>query len=97
MLLRKLLPLRRKNYNLCVTSAVVPPFGGATASAKSYLDNLSPESIKEVNRLIELVSEKGVKGAIAQAKNSNPFVLDAFHDALVDKLYEELKSRGLIK
>ncbi|HEY4506424.1 MAG TPA: hypothetical protein VJJ24_03195 [Candidatus Paceibacterota bacterium] len=78
--------------------AVPPPSGGTTASGqKSYLDDLSPESATEVNRLIELVPTKGLMAAIAEAKNSDPFVLDAFHDALVDKLYDELKSRGLIK
>jgi len=80
------------------TPAVSPPRDRKTViSQQSYLDNLSPEMASEVNRLIELVPTKGLMAAIAEARNAEPFVLDAFHDALVDKLYDELKSRGIIK
>lgn len=62
-----------------------------------YLDNAPPQVIREVNDLIELVPTKGVKAAIALAQQKDPFTLDAFHDALVDRLYHELKARGYLK
>ena len=40
---------------------------------------------------------KGIEKAAAEAKKSNPYVLDAFHDALVEKLYPELQRRGVLK
>ena len=64
---------------------------------KDYLDSLDRESAAQVNNLISLVSEKGFTAAITEAKNGEPFILDAFHDALVGKLYHELKDRGLVK
>ena len=39
----------------------------------------------------------GILKAANEAKKSNPFVLDAFHDALTGKLYDEFKRRGLLK
>ncbi len=56
-----------------------------------------PEQIKqEVNRLVSLVFSDSISTAIAESKRHSPFVQDAFHDALVDKLMPELKRRGMI-
>jgi len=62
-----------------------------------YLDNLDDENVSKINELIENVSTKGIKDSIAKAKDESPFLLDAFHDALTDKLYEELQKSGQIK
>ena len=43
-----------------------------------------------------MVAGKGIKKAIEEAKKNSAFVLDAFHDALVDKMHDELKERGII-
>jgi hypothetical protein len=64
---------------------------------KDYLDTLDRETAARVSSLISLVEENGFKAAIAEAQAEDPFVLDAFHDALVGKLYHELKDRGLIQ
>lgn len=61
-----------------------------------YLNSLSDNQAEEVNRLVSLIPSKGIKAAIAEAKKLDPFLLDAFHDALVDKLYHELANRGLV-
>ncbi len=59
--------------------------------------NQAPEEIRlEVERLLETAFRSGVEEAAKQARAAGPFVLDAFHDALVDKLYAEMKSRKLI-
>ncbi|MBI3671609.1 hypothetical protein HY249_02315 [Candidatus Azambacteria bacterium] len=59
------------------------------------------EMIKEQEILQELVNaafNDGIVSAIDKAKTYNdPYVLDAFHDLLVDKLYEELVKRDKLK
>ncbi len=61
-----------------------------------YLQD-SPSDIKiQVEELIGLTLRQGVEKAVKTAVKSNAFVLDAFHDALTDKLHEELKKRGII-
>lgn len=62
-----------------------------------YLDKELPEVKLKVEKLLELALHKGLKAAAKEAKGSAPLVVDAFHDALTDKLYSELKQRGLIK
>ena len=62
----------------------------------AYLKD-SPEEIKlEVEQMVDSVFHEGLRKTLAKAKKGNPFVLDAFHDALTDKLYDELKTRKLI-
>lgn len=57
----------------------------------------SPMEIKlQVEKLVESVFDNGLEKTIKKATALNAFVLDAFHDALTDKLYEELKMRKLI-
>lgn len=62
-----------------------------------YFDYLPEDSIAKVNQLISQVPKIGILGVIKKAHQETALVLDAFHDALVDKLYEEMKSRGLLK
>lgn len=69
----------------------------STGSGSHYLDALDGENVQKVNELIEGLEKRGLKKTIEQAKREEPFVLDAFHDALVDRLYGELKGRGHIK
>jgi len=58
-----------------------------------YLKN-SPDEIKlQVEKLVDLVFHRGVLKTIKEAQKAGPFILDAFHDALTDKLYDELKKR----
>ena len=57
----------------------------------------SPAEIKlQVEKLVDTVFHRGVEKTIKEAKQLGPFILDAFHDALTDKLYDELKKRNLI-
>jgi len=51
----------------------------------------------QVEKLIDLAWHKSVKTAVKFARKSgDPLVIDALHDALTDKLYEELKQRGAV-
>lgn len=87
-----------------VPLAPVPPQGtavasvtGTASSGNSYLDDLDEETVAQVNALIQEVFAKGIDRAIKDAKTHDPYVIDAFHDALTDKMYEELKRRKAIK
>lgn len=71
--------------------------GTQSSSGSSYLDSVGSEVEAEVNSLLSVVFEKGIDEAIKRASSSSPLVLDAFHDALTDKLYEEMKNRGVFK
>ncbi|HEY4483410.1 MAG TPA: hypothetical protein VI953_04530 [Candidatus Paceibacterota bacterium] len=64
--------------------------------AKSYLDDLDPADAEKVNALIDLIPKLGLFKTIARAKEQPAYILDAFHDALVDKLRDELKRQKLI-
>jgi len=63
----------------------------------SYLDRVDEETKTEVNRLLGMVFSQGINTATQEAIKSGPFVLDVFHDALTDKMYEQLKSQGIVK
>ena len=61
-----------------------------------YTEGATAETKLEVEYLVDLAFHKGIKKAVAEARHSSPFVLDAFHDALVGKFYPELKKRGIV-
>ena len=63
----------------------------------SYLDYLDDQTAEMINGLVAQIGTKGITAVINEALAQEPFVVDAFHDALVDKLYDELKTRGLVK
>src|SRR3989344_4722772 len=65
-------------------------------NTSSYLDDLDPADIEKVNALVDLIPVQGIAKTIEQAKNEPAYILDAFHDALVDKLHDELKKQNLI-
>ncbi len=81
--------------------------GGAATSASpvtdasaqvlpKYLSDAPAETKIRVEKLLDLAWHAGIKRAAKEAKESGPLVLDAFHDALTDKLYDEMKTRGLL-
>ncbi|MDQ5958060.1 MAG: hypothetical protein QG665_407 [Patescibacteria group bacterium] len=63
---------------------------------KSYLDSLPEEVEAQVEYLVDQLFKKGVAWTIKQSKKLPALEQDAFHDTLVEKLYTELKNRGLI-
>ena len=64
----------------------------------SYLDSgtADPAVVAEVESLITLAFTHGLRRAFGAARRPSPFIEDAFHDALAEKLLPELKRRGLI-
>lgn len=80
---------------------------GAAKTQKTVLDQTAtlpdylltePDQIKDrVEHLITMAFSEGIERSLKEAAKSGPFILDAFHDALTSKLYEELNKRGLLK
>lgn len=53
---------------------------------------------EKLQHLVNIAFERGLVEAIAEArKMHDPYILDAFHDALVDKLYDELIARHALE
>lgn len=62
----------------------------------NYLKNSPPEIKLRVEELVDSLFHHGIGKVVKRAQRASPFILDAFHDALTDKLHEELKKRKLI-
>ena len=73
-----------------------PPPVPVNPALPNYLQNEPAEVKLKVEKLLDLAWHKGIKKAADEARNSGPVILDAFHDALTDKIYNELKQRGLL-
>ena len=53
---------------------------------------------QQVGVLVSLVFDKGLSEAISVAKKlNNPAILDEFHDILVDRYYQELVDKKIVK
>ncbi|KKR13845.1 MAG: hypothetical protein UT40_C0009G0010 [Candidatus Woesebacteria bacterium GW2011_GWA1_39_21b] len=66
-------------------------------SSSDYLDNLDETTTETINSLIAKLPVIGLQKTIALATEMNPYYLDVLHDALVNRLYEELVSQGYLK
>ncbi|MEI6479220.1 MAG: hypothetical protein WCO21_00085 [bacterium] len=73
------------------------PASGSTLPNYLFNSEISEEIKREVSKLIESVLSENIETAIKESKKHSPFVQDAFHDALVDKLMPELIKRGVFK
>ena len=62
----------------------------------NYMKNYDEKTKSTVKRLIQTAWQKGVESAISQSRQHGPFIVDALHDALVDKLYNQLKARKIL-
>ncbi len=63
----------------------------------SYLDTVDSETAEAISLLIQKLPETGIAKAVAEAEISGPYRVDVLHDALVDRMYDELVQRGFIK
>jgi len=66
-------------------------------ATQDYLDTLPPETVESINLYVAMIPAKGIRQTVKKVQTEEPFLVDAFHDALVTRLYDELKSRGIIK
>ncbi|MBI5401509.1 hypothetical protein HZB05_01640 [Candidatus Wolfebacteria bacterium] len=62
-----------------------------------YLKNAPNEVKAQVEKLLENTFKNGLEKGVSEARKAPPFVLDAYHDALTDKLHEELVKRGFLR
>ena len=74
---------------------VQPRQGGATSQQDdSVLSYVLPELKDKVQELVNLVFNKGLDDGVKEAaRSNNPALIDAFHDVLVDELYNILIER----
>lgn len=61
-----------------------------------YLQDAASEVKDRVERLVEDAFKHGIEHAATEAQKSGPFIVDALHDALSDRFYDELKKRNMI-
>jgi hypothetical protein len=82
-----------------ITSAGDDTRSSTTSSSVGgdYLDTLDEETVETINGLVGRLPELGLVKTIELAQSMNPFYLDVYHDALVNKLYEELVAKGFLK
>lgn len=71
----------------------VPPTAGQASD-----DTAAREEAVKVQELVDVAFLKGLPQAIAAVKAThNARLIDTFHDALVDHLYQDLVARGKLK
>lgn len=58
--------------------------------------NIPSEAKIRVEELVNSLFKQGIEKVVKRARRASPFILDAFHDTLTDKFYEELKKRNLL-
>ncbi len=73
-----------------------PAGAKAVPAGKSYLDYLDEESRATVEQLVDDVFTNGLEKTLKELTIQEPFIIDAFHDVLTDKIHDELKKRGAI-
>ncbi len=76
--------------------------GSAVSTLPGYLsaeggDGEHAAERQAVEELVAQAFDKGLEDAIRAAKRCDPFIEDAFHDALTEQLIPELKRRGILK
>lgn len=79
-----------------VSPAPVSPSTSSAANLPNYLQNADPQVKLEVQKLVEVAWHKGLSAAIKLAQEAGPLYVDALHDTLTDKLYDEFKKQKLL-
>ncbi len=57
---------------------------------------VAAEAASAIETLLKLVLRKGIVAGLKESKKYSPFIQDAFHDVLADKLIPELEKRNLL-
>lgn len=76
--------------------AALPQPVPATASAAPSPMAATGGTQERIDALLKEASERGIDAAHARAAADEPYVLDAFHDALAGAMHEELTRRGML-
>lgn len=78
------------------TPAGQPTEGGLDV-LPDYTKNYTEEDRAKIEALLQVATDKGLDAANHEAESEPPYILDAFHDALAEKLLPYLKQKGIIK
>ncbi len=62
-----------------------------------YAKDYTEEAKQKIENLLQIAADKGLDTANSSAEGQPPYILDAFHDALAEKLLPYLKQQGIIK
>ena len=85
--------LREKILDVAVPAV---PVTVVAANSGDYVDNLDDASREKVTSFIERTFLQGISKTLGAIVHEEPYIIDAYHDALVDKLYDELVNRKII-
>lgn len=80
------------------TDNLLPPAQAAPTPAANAPAYLSEDLKAKVQEFVNTAFTKSINDAISQAKaTNNAALIDAFHDALVDELFDYLVQRGKLR
>ena len=89
--------LRQAVSERITTAQPVSPAQQQAATQKAQQIKDQPKE-RQIELLKQMAFEKSVIEAVEVAKKlDNPYLLDEFHDALVDELYNKLVEQGKLK
>ncbi|MDP3956643.1 MAG: hypothetical protein Q8P97_01455 [bacterium] len=63
----------------------------------NYMQSENEATQEELERLVEISIRDGFEVGISKARERGSFMVDAIHDALAEKVYPELKRRGILE
>ena len=73
------------------SDTIAPPVSSSTSSSTS--DVLA----SDIAQLVQIAFQDGITSAVRRARQThNPYLIDAFHDALVDRFLDEMKKKGIL-
>ncbi len=99
-IVKRLVGEMAKEAPLEPTDAQGHPVSNGARDEDNYLpDYMEEEDVDEqteriIESLLQVVVDGGIMKALRDSRKYPPFVQDAFHDALADKLIPELEKRG---
>lgn len=80
------------------TAPKVKPIAPPPQVVKKAKELKAEPKERQIKLLTDLAFEKGIIHATEVARNlDNPYILDEFHDTLVDELYKYLVEKGKLK
>ncbi len=82
-----------------ISSAPVAPASVPVQAPKPEADNFKGlEKNQQLKNLVDLAFHKGIIYAADVARDlDNPYLMDEFHDTLIDRLHKELVERGKLE
>ncbi|MEK7124807.1 MAG: hypothetical protein AAB864_00170 [Patescibacteria group bacterium] len=82
----------RERFQAAMPAGQVPSF--APPPKPAMLDNISQAKVEE---LVGVAFNQNLEEAIQQAiATHNPAIIDAFHDTIVDELYDEMLTQKMV-